>query len=275
MNIWVICLFILSICILSILFLGISNNYYINDQIYKNVNENSSGSKYIPKKIYQLVQDKNNINSSFKKNIEYIKELNENWVHILYDDDDMIAYMKENYPPYILKVYNMINHEYGAARADFFRYLLMYREGGVYLDIKSYMKYALDGILKENDEFILSHWACPCQSSEVDIKEGEFQQWFIICKPNHPYLKKVIEDVIDNIIKYDVKKDGIGKQGVLKVTGPIQYTKSILPMVEEYNHTIYESNEYIGLVYNNMFNSHINLFSQKHYSKLDSPIIIK
>jgi hypothetical protein len=37
-------------------------------------NKELSGSKYIPKKVYQLIKDKNNINPSFQENIEYIKK---------------------------------------------------------------------------------------------------------------------------------------------------------------------------------------------------------
>ena len=46
----------------------------------------------------------------------------------------------------------------------FFRYLLMYEIGGVYLDIKSTANKKLDDVLEENDAFILSH-----RSVNVDI----------------------------------------------------------------------------------------------------------
>jgi mannosyltransferase OCH1-like enzyme len=150
----------------------------------------------------------------------------------------------------------------------------MYKEGGVYLDIKSGMKYPLDEIINEDDEYILSHWSS--KPHKILGKNGEFQQWHIICRPNHPYLKAVINNVINNILNYDIKKDGVGKDGVLKVTGPIVYTQSIQPLLLKQKHKLYETNEYCGLVYNNLsiFNSHYTLFNSKHYSKLTTPIII-
>ena len=81
----------------------------------------------------------------------------------------------------------------------------------------------------------------------------------------------------NNILNYDIKKDGVGRSGVLKVTGPIVYTQSIQPLLSHYNHKIYKTNDYSGLVYNNLysnfFNSHRMFFTKKHYSKLSTPII--
>jgi mannosyltransferase OCH1-like enzyme len=254
--------------------LVIKNNYDIKSELEYNIIQNSqkTGSDYIPKNIYQLIQNKYNIDPSFEKNIEYIKDLNPTWNHILYDDVDMIEYINKYYPN-LLHIYNKINPKYGAARADFFRYLLMYREGGVYLDIKSAMKVSLDKILRPKDEYILSHWPCPYKKNETRNLLGEYQQWHIICIPNHPYLLNVINNVINNIENYDIKKDGTGKTGVLKVTGPIAYTNSIMQV--KANHTIHESNEYIGLIYNNISKSHESLFSKTHYSLIKEPIILK
>ena len=276
MEIWFLLMIVFSLCMLVYLIITIINNCKINEQLDNNIanNPESRGSDLIPKNIYQLISDKNNISKEFKKNIEYIKKLNTNWTHNLYDDNDIIEYIKKNYPQNILDVYNRINPKYGAARADFFRYLLMYNEGGVYLDIKSAMKVSLDKILKPDDEYILSHWECPCQYNLLDSEYGEFQQWHIICKPKHPFLKEVIDNVVKNIQNYDVDRDGVGKKGVLKVTGPIVYTKSIIPILSLYKYTIYETQLYIGLIYNNISKSHINSFSKKHYSKIDEPIIL-
>ena len=44
------------------------------------------------------------------------------------------------------------------ARADFFRYLLVYQLGGVYLDIKSSLDKPLKDVLRAEDQFILTHW---------------------------------------------------------------------------------------------------------------------
>ena len=253
------------------------DNIYINYILQNNIDKNGVGSKYIPKKIHQLIPDKNNIHINIQKNINKLKRMNPDWDYFLYDDVDIINYLKINCDPEILRVYNMINPEYGPARADFFRYILMYQQGGIYLDIKSSVNIPFNSIIKRDDEYILSHWITREQREILNYTNGEFQQWHIICRPFHPFLESVINNVIKNIYNYDFERDGYGKIAVLKLTGPIVYTQSIIPLLPKYKHTIYRRNEYIGLVYS-IFSiigyRHENLF-KKHYSLLKTPLVLK
>ncbi len=279
MEVWFILLIIIAIGLLIYSVLGIYKNNDISENLKRNMSvESYSGEyTYIPRKIFQLVKDKNNIHGKFQETIDKNKKLNPTWKYIIYDDDDMIEYMKDNFKSEILDVYNRINPDYGPARADFFRYLLMYNEGGAYFDIKSSMKYPLDKVLHKNDQFILSHWPCKAQATYTHNKYGEFQQWYIIAKPKHPYLKAVIDRVIDNITNYDLNTVGTGKLAVLKTTGPIAYTNAIIPIMFDHKHRIFQTHEYIGFIYDNtdsLFGGHSTFFSQTHYSKLDSPVIL-
>jgi len=264
---------ICCLVIFGIITLVVFRNKSVSDYQDKYLNETGE-LKYIPKKIFQLVADKNKIKGDFQKNIDYIKNLNPDWEYYLLDDSDMDEYIMKYYGDDFLRYYNKINPKYGASRADFFRYLLMYREGGVYFDIKSAAKYPLSRIILPDDEYILSYWDIPMQYFNVNHNMGEFQQWHIICRPKHPFLYAVINDVIKNIDNYN-KSMGVGKLAVLKVTGPIAYTKAILPILNKYNHRIIELNDYAGLIYNNLPTSHKNLFSKTHYSKITEPVIIK
>lgn len=275
MEAWFIMFIIISLSLIFYCIFGIFRNNDVKYQLYKNIKTVSHIGKYqyIPKQIFQLVKDKNNIHPEFNANIKHIKDLNPDWNYIIYDDADMIEYMKNKFPPKILDVYNKINPEYGPAKADFFRYLLMYTEGGAYFDIKSSMEFPLSKLIQYDDQYILSHWTCPCQAAYTDNKYGEFQQWYIITRPKHPYLKAVINQVIDNITNYDLEKTGTGKLAVLKVTGPIAYTNAILPILVDHPHRIFRSHEYIGFIYDNTSN-HGKLFSNTHYSKLRTPVIL-
>ena len=276
MELWYIFLCFIAIIFLMYVLMKIRYNVHHNRVLENNILPENIAlkNKLIPRKIFQLVADKNNISDLFKKNIKYIKDLHPGWTYTLYDDKDMIEYMKKHYHPKILHTYNMINQKYGAARADFFRYLLMYREGGVYLDIKSGMLVSLDAIIKPDDEFILCHWVLEENRDILRNGLGEFQQWHIICKTKHPYLEAVIRKVIKNISEYDVVLNGVGKPGVLRVTGPIAYTEAIMPIISIHKHRLLETNEDIGLVYINTRRSHISLFKNKHYSKVREAIVL-
>lgn len=266
------------LCILAIfatIGLYVLRNKSIWDYRDNYLTDGSQPPKYIPKKIFQLIADKNKISPEFQKNINYIKNLNPDWEYHLYDDNEMVSYIKENYGEEMLRYYNKINPKYGAAKADLFRYLLMYLEGGVYLDIKSASTIPLSEIILPDDEYLLSYWDLPIQSKLTGNKMGEYQQWHIICRPRHPFLYEVIQQVIKNIDNYDADSIGVGKLAVLKVTGPIAYTKTIKPIIDKYNHRIVELNEFVGLKYNNIGVSHKGLFSNKHYSHITDPVIIK
>ena len=244
-------------------------------RIYKQESfSNSNNMIYrIPKYIYQTCENIDTLPEKFKKNINYIKRMNKDWEHVLYDDNMIIDFIQKNYDKNILDSYKKINSKYGPAKADLFRYLLMYKKGGVYLDIKSAMDKPLNEIIKE-DTFYLSHWK---ERYNIDIfpDKGEFQNWWIISPPNHPILKKVIDNVITEINKCNHKT---GKPGVLHTTGPIIYTKSILEILDKYKHKIYDTNQELGLIYNNASEtkdqtSHQKLF-KTHYSQLTEPVII-
>lgn len=273
-----ICLVVLIVLVCLFLLYLLVDKLSIKYNIGKHVksNKESYGSKHIPKKIFQLIQDKNNIPPRIQININSIKKLNPNWTYTLYDDNDIIQYLKQHYPPNITEIYNKINPDYGAARADFFRYLLMYKEGGVYLDVKSGMKIPLDQIIKKDDEYILVNWNenANTMCNLTGTKYGEFQQWHIMCKPNHPFLETVIDNVSKNILNYDKNTHGVGKIGVLIITGPVAYTKAIDKILHNHKHTKYDRSDYIGLIYNNTSStkSHKNLF-KNHYSTLTTPVV--
>lgn len=234
----------------------------------------------IPRQIIQSVRDKNKIHPQFIKNIKYVKKTNPTWKYYIYDNKDMDKYMEEHTSKEIFDAYMKINPLYGAARVDLFRYNIIYNEGGVYMDIKSATKYPLDDILYPDDEFILSNWdeLFGMHPNDSIKKYGEFQQWYIISKPKHPILKIVIDNVVKKINNYTIS-DGIGKSSVLKITGPIVYTESIIPHLSKYKFRIEKSQEDVGMIYNNtsyIYFIHTHVFgknSKNHYSFQNEPLV--
>ena len=145
-------------------------------------------STVIPRVIHQTFMTKN-LPLELQGNVENLKRLNPGWKHMIHDDDDIVKFITENYGLSIVNYYKRINPRYGAARADLFRYLLMYKCGGVYLDIKSTCSRPLDEVLLPTDRYILSHWRNKPEevhagfgmSKEVaHVTGGEYQQWHII-----------------------------------------------------------------------------------------------
>jgi mannosyltransferase OCH1-like enzyme len=237
----------------------------------------------IPKILHQTFHSKNNFSKEIKKNIDKIKKINPDWEYRIYDDSDIIDFISDNYGARVLNYFNRINPKYGAARADLFRYLLIYKCGGVYLDIKSTLDQPLNYVLNPEDRYLLSNWKDKQQNKyagwgfcpEVaNIANGEFQQWHVIAAPGHPFLKAVIENVLRNIDKYNPALHGVGKPAVLRVTGPIAYTLAIAPLLHLHQHRFAYSKSEMGLEYSifEKINDHNAIF-KSHYSDMSESLI--
>ncbi len=238
----------------------------------------------IPRLIHQTVPDKAGMHDDFRANVARIKRDNPDFRHSLYEDEDVERYIRDQLGADIYGFYQRINPIYGAARADFFRYLLMYDLGGVYLDIKSTLTRPLNSVL-HTDKYHLSHWRNQpgerYENAGIYPQVGvsnEFQQWHIVAPPRHPFLHAVITRVMSNIQNYRAKDFGTGKNGVLLTTGPLAYTRSIQPILHLHPHTLVDI-ETLGFRYT-IYEGSTDLFAhmrrfENHYSDADfEPVVI-
>lgn len=220
-----------------------------------------------------------------QENVHKMLALNPGWEYRLYDDAAIVDFIKEHYGVQVLSAYERINPTYGAARADLFRYLLIYKIGGIYMDVKSSVISRLDGCLREDDTYLLGQWengpgekyeTWGLQADLSNIPGGELQQWHIIAAPGHPFLRAVIETVLANIDAYNPGLHGVGKLGVLRVTGPIAYTMSVFPLLSMHHHRMVNIERDLGIIYSIYFDrnpfAHKQLF-KLHYSKHTESVI--
>lgn len=178
-----------------------------------------------------------------------------------YSDQDVDDYIKKNFSDRIYRAYNSINPIYGPAKADFFRYLVIYLEGGLYLDIKSVAKKNLSSLFEQNKliiskgrekKFLRSDFGLRATlsnnfnwSSFSGIECGEYNNWHFMAPPGNKILAKVIQQMISNI-EYGKKYTSeytYGEYSVLVLTGPIMFSRviekykddSLIIMEPEYN----------------------------------------
>ena len=111
----------------------------------------------IPKIIHQTYASAN-VPAEIAANIERLQAMNPGWQYAFYDDAAIEVFIRRYYDLDMLALYQRINPVYGAARADFFRYLLVYQFGGVYLDIKSTALQPLDTLIAPQDRYVLAYW---------------------------------------------------------------------------------------------------------------------
>ena len=188
----------------------------------------------IPRIIHQTAQDWKSLNEDFKNNIKDLREKNPNWNYKFYDKSDRVQYIENNFPD-LLTFYKAINPKFGAAQADFFRYCVLYNEGGVYLDIKSNVNRSLDDIINKEDEFVWQSGAS--RDWKMRNYEGiryEIMQWFICTKAKHPFLWNVLEAIQEEMQKEKYLGNST-RVSVLDLTGPDIYSKTIYKLMDSNN----------------------------------------
>ena len=133
----------------------------------------------IPKKIYQTWKTKN-LSTKLENVRKRISQINPDYEMILFDDNDIDVWIKENFNDEsgIYNVYKKL--KVGAARADFWRYLILYKNGGIYLDINSDISKPLNELIRDNDTAIISR--------EQNSGTTYFIQWALFFTPQHPIL---------------------------------------------------------------------------------------
>lgn len=164
----------------------------------------------IPKVIYQTwyTYELPNI---VQKYINEFMQLNPSYTRKMYDDNDVEEFIKNNYEERIYNAYKQLT--IGAAKADLWRYLVLYKYGGVYLDIDSHIIANLDDFIKEDDMAIITREKNP----------GVFVNWCMMFVKEHPLLKLTIDTCIYNI---EHKLNKINKP-INYIVGPIVLTECI------------------------------------------------
>tara|TARA_B100001175_G_scaffold236012_1_gene202373 strand:- start:633 stop:1559 length:927 start_codon:yes stop_codon:yes gene_type:complete len=129
----------------------------------------------------------------------------------LYTDLGVNNFINDFDYPGLKKAYNRINPKYGAARADLFRYAILYKNGGFYIDIKSYPKCSIKNILGNNDGILLSKWQGQFYKGDKNFfkdhslsfseKLGEWEQYWLACEKEHPIMKAILDRCIKNILE--------------------------------------------------------------------------
>lgn len=240
----------------------------------------------ISRNIFQTFTSKNQIPTQYKENINRIIKQNPDWNYQLFDNAELFEFFEENLDPSNFNLIKQINPKYGVILADIFRYLIIYKLGGVYIDIKSTLNIPLSKALKTHYKFLISQWknreneefsGVGLHRDLSHIPGGEFQQWHVVAEPQHPFLKAVLQQVFENIKNYDMFTFGVGRIGVLRLSGPICYTKVIKQILDKHPHEFLDIED-LGFQYSIFRNTadrsaHSRL--PNHYSKLNEPLVLK
>ena len=137
-----------------------------------------------------------------------VKKFAPGWKHLIYDDTNATAFLKENFHPEVAVRFNNLTN--GAHKADLFRYAFLYINGGVWLDVDVELRLPLDEIFSKNNTIYTA-------------KSGVFDDIFqaILGAPRG---KDFMNDLVEEIVESDLNGSGLPftvwfKDRLLKSTG--------------------------------------------------------
>lgn len=202
-----------------------------------------------------------------QETVSIIKKTNPKFNYYLFDDNDCREFIKQNFEKDVLYAFDSLIP--GAYKADLWRYCVLYKKGGIYLDIKYRPYNGFQFInLTEKEHFVL------------DADGSGIYNALMVCLPNNEILWKAI-----NAIVYNVKTKYYGNS-CLDPTGPkllwkifTQQQKQRLDMRHEFyfsmeNRFIYFGNYPVFKSYNGYLNEHSIYKKKSHYSALWSQRMI-
>lgn len=142
----------------------------------------------IPKIIYQTFGSfecgenmYNAVQSWIKNNPEY--------EHYYFDDEKCIEFIEKYFDTRVLNAYLSLIP--GAFKADLWRCCILYVYGGVYVDADMVCVRPLRDYVMPNDEFIIAR--------DDPMSKSFLYNAFICSTPNHPFLKKQIDAIMQNV----------------------------------------------------------------------------
>lgn len=149
----------------------------------------------IPLKVWQTWSSKI-LPEKMKNNVLNLRIQNPEFTYHLFDDEDCKEFIKNNYSEDVLNAFN--NLKPGAYKADLWRYCILFKEGGIYLDIKFKCTNNFKLIsLVNNEHFVLDrpgHW--------LDSNFGIYNA-LIIVKPENLFIQECINEIVKNVQNFN------------------------------------------------------------------------
>jgi hypothetical protein len=138
----------------------------------------------IPLNIFQTWHTKN-LPIGMKQSTEYIKRMNPRFKYQLFDDNDCHDFIRDNFDVSVLNAFNKLIP--GAYKADLWRYCVLYKLGGIYLDIKYIPANGFRFINLTESE----HWV-------LDVDDNGIYNALLVCKAGNSILLSAINKIVEH-----------------------------------------------------------------------------
>ena len=220
------------IIILILIIFGVFIYYKNLKENLENNNENSEKiEKAIPLHIYQTWHS-NTLPKYMQDCVNKLKEQNPEFEYHFYNDDDCRNYIKDNFNRDVLHAFDKLKP--GAFKADLWRYCILYKKGGIYLDIKYQCENNFKLIQLTDKEYFV-------KDIPIYTRQGIYNA-LLVCKPGNNVLLNCINKIVENV------KNKYYGNNPLEVTGPLLMSYYFTPLEinkMELKHVIENNTYYI------------------------------
>eukprot|EP00775_Hariotina_reticulata_P008242 gene8242-8432_t len=156
----------------------------------------ATGPKLIPRVVHQTYRSRH-VPAAVRQLMRSWQAVNgHNWQVRFYHDEACSTFVRGEFPEY-LEAYMSLPKD--IERADFFKYMLILRLGGVYADIDVECKQPLDPIIQPSDT-LLSGWDTELVQPQLAAQQGfprqrQVASWFFAAAPGHPVLRQLCDHI--------------------------------------------------------------------------------
>jgi len=161
----------------------------------------------VPLVIYQSWHS-NKVPEKMKDNIYRLLKVNKEFDYYLYSDDACRKFIQDNFPQEVVNAFDLLVP--GAYKSDLWRYCILYKLGGMYLDVKYYSLIPVIDIIRTNPIIFVKDLKHGCGNG----KYTGLYNAFMVSTPQNPIFKHCIDDILNSC------KFKLYKSGGLDITGP-------------------------------------------------------
>lgn len=161
---------------------------------------NNDNNQEIPKIVWQTNYT-DLVSLPLRACLEWNKLMSRGYDYRFVPTEKRLSFIKGNFPGRVSDLYMRLN--LGAAQADLWRLLVLYRHGGVYMDIDAYLLLPLKELIKPGTQEIFLRYK----------KSMRFTNYFIATKPGSAKIKAAIDEVLNRI-------ERPSSNNVYTITGP-------------------------------------------------------
>lgn len=234
--------------------MSVSNQITLVDvkSFYTQSTKQESSGKKIPRNFFQTYKT-SFFDEKHANEMREFRSKHPSFSFYFYDDDGIEEFMYHFWRSHpIYKIFKGV--KFGAAKADIWRYCVLYTMGGIYLDIDSKILFNLESIDDGLNELISfeentvsgfswdNDWPCRNFFQKNNFRgqtlfrpDNIVLQWLLVFRPGHPVLFRTIQLIVENSNYYLNREFDNVLHAVVSFSGPMVFTQAVWEFAQEGN----------------------------------------